>query len=89
MKRQFSITALTAFAIFALFSSLLAMPATTADGVATPVSGIGYYAEPGACTDAEGQGSSYVLTMTGDFSGCHNVFLENSICSHGAAYYES
>ena len=32
---------------------------------ATQISGIGFFAEPGVCTDPEGQGADYVLTMTG------------------------
>jgi hypothetical protein len=56
---------------------------------ATQVSGLGSYAEPGACDDQEGQGSDYVLTMTGDLEGCHYVFVETATCSPGGAYSET
>ena len=55
---------------------------------ATQISGIGYYAEPGACNDIQGQGSDYVLTMTGDLQGCHYVFVETATCSPGGTYTE-
>ena len=58
-------------------------------GGATQFSGIGFYAEPGACNDPEGQGSDYVLTMTGDLQGCHYVFVETATCSPGGAYSET
>jgi hypothetical protein len=58
-------------------------------GGATQISGIGSYAEPGACNDQEGQGSDYVLTMTGDLHGCHYVFIETATCSPGGAYSET
>ena len=56
---------------------------------ATQISGIGVYAEPGDCTDPEGQGSDYVLTMAGDLQGCHYVFVETASCSPGGAYTET
>ncbi len=31
----------------------------------------------------------YALTMTGDFSGCHYVFVETGRCSAGGAYFET
>jgi hypothetical protein len=55
---------------------------------ATKISGLGVYAEPGECNDSEGQGSDYVLTMTGDLEGCHYVFIESASCSAGGAYTE-
>jgi hypothetical protein len=58
-------------------------------GGATQISGIGYYAAPGQCTDPEGQGDSYTLIMTGDLAGCHYVFVETSRCSPGGAYSET
>jgi hypothetical protein len=56
---------------------------------ATQISGLGFYAEPGECNDSEGQGSDYVLTMTGDLEGCHYVFIETASCSAGGAYSET
>jgi hypothetical protein len=58
-------------------------------GGATQISGIGFYAEPGQCNDPEGQGSSSVLTMTGDLEGCHYIFAETASCSAGGAYSET
>ena len=58
-------------------------------GGSTQISGIGSYAEPGACNDPEGQGSDYVLTLTGDLEGCHYVFIETARCSAGGAYSET
>ena len=59
------------------------------NGGSTQISGIAYYAAPGACTDPEGQGSDYVLTMTGDLEGCPYVFVETAKCSPGGAYSET
>jgi hypothetical protein len=57
---------------------------------ATQFSGIGYYAEPGQCSDdPEGKGASYALTMTGDLKGCHYVFVQPGTCSPGGAYRET
>ena len=64
-------------------------PSWATCGGATQISGIGFYAEPGACNDSEGQGSDYVLTMTGDLEGCHYVFVETATCSPGGAYSET
>jgi hypothetical protein len=55
---------------------------------ATQISGIGNYAKPGECNDPEGEGSDYVLIMTGDLEGCHYVFVETARCSAGGAYSE-
>jgi hypothetical protein len=56
---------------------------------ATQISGIGYFAGPAECTDPEGQGSDYDLTMTGDLEGCHYVFIETATCTAGGAYRET
>ena len=58
-------------------------------GGAAQISGIGYYAEPGQCSDADGEGADYVLTLTGDLDGCHYVFIETASCSAGGAYSET
>jgi hypothetical protein len=55
---------------------------------AAQVSGTGFFDLTGECTDPEGAGADYALTMTGDFSGCHYVFVESARCSPGGAYYE-
>ena len=87
MKRRFTIWALTAVTMMALISGVLAGP-PPAEG-AKQISGIGYYAEAGACTDPQGEGASYVLTLTGSLTGCHYVFVENSKCTAGGTYTET
>jgi hypothetical protein len=89
MKRRYTIWALTALTIMALISGVFAAPAPTQPQGAKQISGIGYYAEEGACTDSQGDGASYVLTLTGSLEGCHYVFIETHKCSAGGAYYES
>jgi hypothetical protein len=89
MKRRFTISALTALTMMALISGVFAGPAPTPTQGAKQIAGIGYYAEPGACTDSQGDGASYVLTLTGSLSGCHYVFVETSRCLASGAYYES
>lgn len=89
MKRRFTISALTALTLTVFISAVFAGPSATPAGGAKPISGIGYFAEPGACTDPQGQGASYVLTMTGSLSGCQYIFVGSSQCSPGGAYYES
>ena len=89
MKRRFTTCTLTALTMMALISGVFAGPAPVTPQGAKPISGIGYYAESGACTDSEGDGASYVLTLTGSLEGCHYVFIESSKCSPGETYYES
>jgi hypothetical protein len=89
MKPRLIISALTALTMVALISAVFAAPSPTRAGGATQISGIGYFAAPGQCTDPEGQGATYALTMTGAFSGCHYVFVENARCSPGGAYAEA
>lgn len=85
MKRRLTLSALTALMMMAL----IATPFQTRAGGATQVSGIGYFASTGQCTDPEGQGASYALTMTGDFTGCHYVFIDSFRCTAGGAYFET
>jgi hypothetical protein len=89
MKRRFTISALTAFTMMVLISAVFFDPSPVSAGGATQISGIGYYAEPGACNDSEGTGASYVLTMTGSLSGCQYVFVTATRCTEGGAYYEA
>ena len=89
MKRESTILTLTIFAIMALFSPIVPAAPQVFDGGATQISGLGVYADPGACEDSEGDGADYALTMSGDLSGCHYTFVEVSRCSPGGAYYES
>lgn len=89
MKRRSTVLALTTLTMIALISAVFAAPSPTRAGGATQISGIGYFAAPGQCTDPEGQGADYALTMTGAFSGCHYVFVETARCSEGGAYFET
>jgi hypothetical protein len=74
--------------MMALISGVFAGPAPTRTQGAKQISGIGYFATTVECNDLEGQGNSYILTLTGSLSGCHYVFVETSRCSPGEAYYE-
>jgi len=87
MKRRFTIAALTALTMIALISGVFA-DSSTADG-AQQISGIGTYAQEGACTHSDGDGASYTLTLTGSLEGCHYVFVQDSRCLDNGAYYES
>jgi hypothetical protein len=89
MKRRFTISALAALTMMALMSAVVATPSPTRAEGAKQISGIGFFDTGGECTDPEGLGSSFALTMTGDFSGCHYVFVESARCSPGGAYYET
>jgi hypothetical protein len=89
MKRVSTISTLATLAIIALFSTVFATPAMTPDGGATQIAGTGAFAAPGECNDPQGDGSDYALTLTGDLSGCHYVFVEVSRCSPGRAYFEA
>ena len=90
MKRRFTISALTALTMMVLISAVFAGPSPMRVGGATQISGIGFFAALGQCTDdPEGDGASYALTMTGAFSGCHYVFIESAKCSPGGAYFET
>jgi hypothetical protein len=73
----------------ALICAVFAAPSPTRAGRATQISGLGVFAAPGQCTDPEGQGSDFALTMTGSFTGCHYVFVESARCSPGGAYFET
>jgi hypothetical protein len=86
MKRRITISALTALTMMAVISGVFAGSSPTRSQGAKQISGIGYYAVPGACPDL---GADYVLTLTGDLTGCHHVFIETSRCLENGAYYES
>lgn len=89
MKRRFTLWALTTLTMMVLIGAVFAGPSPVRADGATQISGIGYFAEVGQCNDPEGQGADYALTMTGDFSGCHYVFVETARCTAGGAYYET
>jgi hypothetical protein len=79
----------TVCTLIALAVSVYIAPFQARAGGATQISGIGNFAASGECTDPEGQGADYALTMTGAFSGCHYVFVKSAQCSPGGAYFEA
>jgi len=83
MKRRFTILALTTLTMMALISAVVATPSQKGAKGAKQISGIGYFAETGACTDPQGEGADYILTLTGSLAGCHYVFVETARCSPG------
>jgi len=89
MKRRLTVSAITALTMIAFMSAVFAGSSAPRTQGAKQIAGVGSYAALGACTDPEGEGASYVLTLTGSLSGCHYVFVETSQCKAGGAYYES
>jgi hypothetical protein len=89
MKRRLTILALTALAVMVLMGVGLTIPSPALAEGATQISGTGFFAESGECTDAEGQGSDFVLKMTGDLEGCHYIFVETVDCSPSGTYLET
>lgn len=89
MKRRLTMSALTALTMIALMSAVFAGPVTSQTEGAKQIAGVGSFAAPGACTDPEGEGADYVLTLNGSLSGCHYVFVESFKCQPGGAYYEA
>ncbi|HET6890767.1 MAG TPA: hypothetical protein VFH31_06670 [Pyrinomonadaceae bacterium] len=79
---------LTALAAVAAITVLTKPSPALAQG-ATQISGIAFFAEPGECTDPEGQGADFALRMTGDLQGCHYVFVETAVCSPSGTYRET
>src|SRR5262245_49184929 len=89
MTRRLTIVALTALVVVALLSVVLTVPSPALAGGATQISGIGFFADPGECTDPDGQGSDLALKLTGDLDGCHYVFVETAECSPSGTYRET
>lgn len=79
---------LTALAVVAAMA-VLAKPSSVRTQGSNQISGIAFFAEPGECTDTEGQGADFALRMTGDLEGCHYVFVETSVCSPSGTYRET
>lgn len=88
MKRRIAMAAFTALTMVVLITAVIAGPSPTQEGL-KKIAGTGFYAEPGECTDPEGQGADYALTMTGSLEGCHYVFVQSFQCTEGGAYRES
>jgi hypothetical protein len=89
MKRRLAFLAVTALAVVALINVALAFPSPASAEGATQISGIGYWAGPGECTDPEGEGSDFALKMTGNLAGCLYTFVETSVCSPSGTYRET
>lgn len=69
--------------------TVLTKPSAALAQGATQISGVAFFAEPGECTDPEGQGSTFALKMAGDLQGCHYVFVETAVCSPSGTYRET
>jgi hypothetical protein len=89
MTRRLTIVALTALVVMALSGVVLTAPSSALAAGATQIEGIGFFADPGECTDLEGTGSTFALLMTGDLQGCHYVFVETAECSPSGTYRET
>lgn len=89
MKRRIAMAAFTALTMIVAITAGFAGRAPARAEGAKQIAGVGTYAEPGACTDPEGAGADYVLTLNGSLTGCHYVFVEKAQCSQGGAYYEA
>jgi hypothetical protein len=89
MKRRLAILTLPALAVVALLSVGLMGSSPALAGGATQISGIGFFAETGECTDPDGQYADFALKMTGDLEGCHYVFVETAVCSPSGTYRET
>jgi hypothetical protein len=89
MKRRLNILEFTGLAIVALISAALMGPAPALAGGATQISGIAFPTVPGECTDPQGQGSDFAVTMTGDLVGCIYTFVETAVCSPSGTYNET
>jgi hypothetical protein len=85
MTRRFTILSLATVGIVCM--ALATSTSVSAQG-ARPIDGVGYFAAPGECTDAEGNGSDFALRMTGDLEGCHYVFVLDWECSPSGTYRE-
>ena len=89
MNRQFPIVTLLALAVMVLLSAILTLPARALAQGATQISGIGFLANPGECTDSEGNGATFAQKLTGDLEGCLYVFVETGACSPNGTYRET
>jgi hypothetical protein len=81
-KKKFVVAIMSSIALIGFVAPALAVGATQ-------ISGIGYFAESGDCTDPEGEGSDFAIDMTGDLDGCHYVFVATSECSPSGTYRET
>jgi len=92
MRRHMSVTTMTISVLIALVvvasMTLAARPSPVIPQSSNQISGIGFFAEPGECTDSEGQGADFSLRMTGDLQGCLYVFVQSADCSPSGTYKE-
>lgn len=88
MKRRLAILSVAALAVVVLISGGMAVPSPAIADGAEQISGVGFFANPGQCTDPEGNGSDFAVFLTGDLNGCHYVFVESAACSPSGTYRE-
>lgn len=91
MRTRVSLIIMGVLAALAVVAAMtvLAEPSSVRTQGSNQISGIGFFAEPGECTDPQGQGADFALRMTGDLQGCHYVFVETSVCSPSGTYRET
>ncbi len=89
MQRRGTIVAFTALAVVTLSSMVLMVPSPALAEGATQIAGISSFAAPGECTDSEGNGADFALSMRGDLAGCLYVFVATATCSPSGAYRET
>ncbi len=96
MKRRLTILALTALAVVALNSVVLAVPAPALAGGATQIAGTGFFDDVvnpqcplDAVTGPAGQSPDFANIMEGDLEGCLYVFVETAESSPSGTYRET
>lgn len=89
MNRVMRLLAFHVLSAVALVSVVLLSPASAFAGGATQISGIGFFAAPGECTDAAGASADFALLLTGDLEGCLYVFVESAGCTPSGVYRET
>lgn len=88
MRRRFTILAINAMRLMALIGVVLAFGSPVHAAGAQRIAGVGYFPADDECTDAEGMGSDFALTMTGDLVGCLYIFVAEYECSRSGTYRE-
>ena len=88
MKRRLTILAITVLLVAALTSVALTVTSPASANGATQISGIGYFAEDGECTDPEGTGADFANRLEGDLAGCLYIFVGPYAGSPSGTYRE-
>lgn len=58
-------------------------------GGTTKISGLGFFANPGECTDSQGADADFAVKLTGDLEGCLYTYVETADCSPSGTYRET